>query len=109
VARSERFGGRGYRRLTTLMSTEVSVVDPTAHTISGSRGSGRGTVLAQAIPALTLRVRAEYVEMPGLRLTLLQAARLFGVPPHVAHAVLDDLVRASVLTCSDRGTYSLSR
>ena len=62
-----------------------------------------------SLPTLTLRVRAEYVEMPGLRLTVLQAARLFGVAPEVAHAVLDDLRRASVLTCSDRGTYSLIR
>ena len=61
------------------------------------------------IPALALRVRGEYEEMPGLRLTVAQAARLFGVAPDVAHAVLDDLHRASVPTCSDRGTYSLNR
>ena len=64
---------------------------------------------ADAIPVLALRVRAEYEEMPGLHLTVLQAARLFGVAPEVARAVLDDLRRASVLTCSDRGMYSLSR
>lgn len=47
--------------------------------------------------------------MPGLCLTVAQAARLFGVAPDVAHAVLDDLRRASVLTCSDRGIQSLRR
>jgi hypothetical protein len=75
----------------------------------GLEGSGRGPALAEIIPALALRVRAEYDEMPGLRLTVLQAARLFGVAPDVAHAVLERLRQASELTCSDRGTYSLSR
>jgi hypothetical protein len=56
---------------------------------------------------LAMRVRGEYVEMPGLRLTVPQAARLFGVASDVAHAVLEELRCASVLTCSDRGTYSL--
>ena len=64
---------------------------------------------AETIPALAVRVRGEYEEMPGLRLTVLQAARLFGVAPLVAHAVLNELCRASVLTYSNRGTYSLSR
>ena len=93
----------------TVMSAQVSAVELTALLEPGASGSSRGPVLAGTIPALTLRVRAEYVEMPGLRLTVLQAARLFGVAPEVAHAVLDDLRRASVLTCSDRGTYSLTR
>jgi len=57
--------------------------------------------------ALALRVRAEFGEMPGLRLTALQAARLFGVAADVAHEVLDELRDASVLTRSNRGTYSL--
>ncbi len=55
------------------------------------------------------RVRAEYGEMPGLRLTVPQAARLFGVAPDVAHAVLDHLRRASVLNRSERGTYALTQ
>ena len=47
--------------------------------------------------------------MPGLRLTVAQAARLFGVAPDVVRDVLDGLRRASVLTCSDRGTDTLNR
>lgn len=65
--------------------------------------------LAASIPALAARVRGEYEEMPGLRLTVAQAARLFGLAPAVARTVLDDLRRASVLNCSERGTYSLRR
>jgi len=33
---------------------------------------------------------------------------VFGVAPDVAHAVLDELCHASVLTCSNSGTYSLA-
>jgi hypothetical protein len=73
-----------------------------------SADSEHRAVLHENISALTVRVRAEYVEMPGLRLTVLQAARLFGVHPEVAHIVLDHLRSNSVLRCSNRGAYSLS-
>lgn len=58
---------------------------------------------------LAVRVRGEYWEMPGLRLTVRQAARLFSIAPDDARAVLDELRRASVLTCSAQGAYSLDR
>lgn len=45
--------------------------------------------------------------MPGLRLTVRQAARLFGVAPDVAVSVLDELRHASILTRSEDGAYSL--
>ena len=94
----------------TVKSVQVSAVELTALLEArGSGGSGRGPAPAEIISALALRVRGEYAEMPGLRLTVLQAARLFGVAPDVAHAVLDDLRRASVLTCSDQGGYSVNR
>jgi hypothetical protein len=47
--------------------------------------------------------------MPGLRVLCCRRRDCFGVAPDVAHAVLDDLRRASVLTYSDGWTYSLSR
>ena len=56
---------------------------------------------------LAARVRGEYGDMPGLRLTVRQAARLFGVPPDVANAVLHELRLASVLARSSDGTFSL--
>jgi len=62
--------------------------------------SGEGTT------ALALRVRGEFVEMPGLRLNAPQAARLFGVAPDVAYAVLDELRAAAVLTCSNLGAFA---
>jgi hypothetical protein len=57
---------------------------------------------------LALRVRGEFEEMPGLCLTAPQAAQLFGLAADVAHGVLEELCRASVLACSRRGTYSLA-
>src|SRR5262245_21451416 len=41
---------------------------------------------------LLKRIRAEYLEMPGLRLTLEQAQRLCGVERTLCKAVLDELV-----------------
>jgi hypothetical protein len=56
---------------------------------------------------LAVRVHGEYREMPGLRLTVRQAARLFGVAADVAEVVLHELRRASILACSDDGAFSL--
>lgn len=42
--------------------------------------------------AVSARIRSEYREMPGLRLTLPQAARFFGLEPASCARVLDRLV-----------------
>jgi hypothetical protein len=57
---------------------------------------------------LAVPVHGEYKAMPGLRLTVRQAARLFSVAPDVADAVLHELRRASILAHSDDGAFSLS-
>jgi hypothetical protein len=44
-----------------------------------------------------LRVRGEYVEMPGLRLTLAQAQRLWGLDAVACASVLRELVDAKFL------------
>ena len=52
--------------------------------------------------ALHTRIRGEYHEMPGLRLTLAQAARLFNLErQHCAH-VLDALVTDGALWTNGR-------
>lgn len=43
------------------------------------------------------RIRAEYVEMPGMRLTAAQVQRLSGVDISICAVVLEDLVRAQFL------------
>jgi hypothetical protein len=45
--------------------------------------------------------------MPGLRLTVRQAARLFSLTPDLADAVLHELRRASILACSNDGAFGL--
>ena len=48
------------------------------------RPLSRRAATVESMAALVLRVRGEFVEMPGLRLTAPQA-RLFGVAPDAAH------------------------
>lgn len=70
---------------------------------------GSSTLFAPARPVepvsevqLRERIRAEYVEMPGLNLTVAQASRLFGIEiPRCAH-VLDRLVEEGFLATRGR-------
>jgi hypothetical protein len=58
-----------------------------------------------SLQMIAARVRAEYREMPGLSLTLPQAARLLGVQPTICQTVLQALVLDGVLYHTPRGTY----
>jgi hypothetical protein len=49
------------------------------------------------------RVRAEFVEMPGLTLTVRQASRLFGLDDTLCRAVVDRLIGADFLRWSSAG------
>ena len=51
------------------------------------------------------RIRAEYLEMPGMRLTLAQVQRLCGGEAAVCTAVLESLVEAKFLRVAVDGTY----
>ena len=52
-------------------------------------------------------VLASYWEMPGLNLTIPEAARVFGVRLRTCEVVFEDLVVARVLQRSDQGRYTL--
>jgi hypothetical protein len=54
------------------------------------------------------RVRAEYLEMPGLRLTPKQMQRLCGIERTVCQMVLDSLVDEGFLCMKSDGHYALS-
>ncbi len=56
-------------------------------------------------PAIVARIRGEFLEMPGLRLTPTQAARLFGVEYVTACAVLQALAATRFLRRWDDGSY----
>lgn len=51
------------------------------------------------------RVRADYLEMPGLRVTIDQARRLWMLEPSQCRAVLDELVDARFLAISGGGIF----
>jgi hypothetical protein len=57
---------------------------------------------------LLTRIRGEFLEMPGLRLTLEQAQRLCGVAPALCKTVLDSLVDANFLCIRPDGAYARS-
>lgn len=51
------------------------------------------------------RIRGEYLEMPGLRLTRRQAQRLWGLDEQTCAQLLDSLTEAKFLHRKDDGTY----
>lgn len=52
------------------------------------------------------RVRAEFVEMPGMRLTTEQVQRLCGIEPALCTTVLAELVAAKFLLIMPDGKYA---
>jgi hypothetical protein len=54
---------------------------------------------------LTSVIVGAYREMPGLNLTLDQAARLFGLRDNTCRVVLDDLIKDGKLRRSIEGRY----
>jgi hypothetical protein len=63
---------------------------------------------AFTIPELVARLRAEYAEMPGMRLTLDQVVRLCGIEKSRCKDVLDALVEGRFLSLNADGMYSRS-
>jgi hypothetical protein len=59
----------------------------------------------RAFEQLVKRVKSEFIEMPGLRLTLEQGSRLWGLECDECHALLHSLVHRKFLTVTAAGTY----
>jgi len=57
-------------------------------------------------PHVLERIRAEYLEMPGMRLTIGQVQRLCGVGEAVCLLAMDTLVQSNFLCLNSNGTYS---
>ena len=55
------------------------------------------------------KVKGEYLNMPGLRLTPAQAQRLWGLDRESCHALLGALVDAKFLYKTRDGAFSLNR
>jgi hypothetical protein len=63
------------------------------------------TAVHPSIEDLLKRVRGEYLEMPGLRLTGAQASRLWGLDSTICQRLLDALRDAQFLTRTSDGRY----
>lgn len=61
-----------------------------------------------ALDELLPRVRGEYFEMPGLYLTVAQAARLWGLEAVVCEALLSRLVASGFLRQTAAGAFALA-
>ena len=59
----------------------------------------------QSITQWTDRVRAEYLEMPGLCLTRLQICRMWRLDASLCDAIVDALVKADFLSLRPNNTY----
>jgi hypothetical protein len=68
---------------------------------AGSSGTNRPD-----IDRLIDRVRSEFMEMPGLRLTAGQARRLWALDATTADAVLHELVGSGFLQATRDGAFS---
>jgi hypothetical protein len=64
--------------------------------------SSVNTFLDQRVVA---RLRAEYLEMPGMKLRIEQVQRFCGIEPPMCKLVLDALVKAQFLLLTSDGSY----
>ncbi len=62
----------------------------------------------QRLEGVLRRIQGEYIEMPGLRLTVVQAQRLWGLDRAMCDAVLGSLVDTRFLSRNADGTYARS-
>ena len=60
---------------------------------------------AQSPEPVLCRIRAEYWEMPGLKLTPGQAQRLLGLDPESCDMLLTTLVSTGFLACTGDGAF----
>jgi hypothetical protein len=67
---------------------------------------GRFVMSPTEVHAVENRVRNEFLEMPGLRLTAQQAARMWGLDAPVCRNVIASLVGASFLRWTPAGTVA---
>ena len=74
------------------------------HRVIAVKQPGRKSDAPQ-LESLVTRARSEYLEMPGLRVSVVQACRLWQVDASTCEMVLDQLVLEGFLCKSDSGFY----
>jgi DNA-binding transcriptional ArsR family regulator len=82
---------------------DVRFVPIAAHLPAAVPGERRDVA---ARDALACRIHSEFEEMPGLLLTVRQAARLFGLRPDIVSRILTRLMEARVLSQRRDGQFA---
>jgi len=80
----------------------------TGRTLTGAaqeRGTAMEAHRERELRDLVLRVESEYLEMPGLSLTPVQAQRILGLDQPTCRDVLAELIANGFLRRTQRGTY----
>lgn len=80
--------------------------DRVIHFCSGCRDSVCSEDDARLLEHLVQRVQAEFLEMPGLRLTVPQARRFWGLEEELCDAILSTLVEARFLRRTRDGAFA---
>jgi hypothetical protein len=95
-----------------MLTARPIMTAPEASRSSATRATARSQASrpddVRATPAIgeaLVRVEGEYREMPGLSLTLPQAARLWGMDRRTCELVLAKLIERRVLKRAWNGTY----
>jgi hypothetical protein len=57
-------------------------------------------------PAIIKRIKAEFLEMPGLELTSKQAQRLYNLDPATWEMIAEHLIAKKVLRRTSKGNYA---
>ena len=72
---------------------------------NGVERSVNGDFVMRTTQDVISRIRAEFLEMPGMRLTMQQAQRLCGIERTLCQTVLDSLVEEGFLCVKQDGSY----
>ena len=68
--------------------------------------TARRMAVMMASEDMLVRLRAEFLEMPGMRLTSEQVQRFCGIEPRLCQLLLDQLVKTQFLCLKSRGQYA---
>lgn len=88
------------------MGHEARIISCYASAVDNGDAMTPGELEAPAFRLLVDRVRCEFLEMPGLRLTIPQAARLWGLDLPSCEAVVDVLIRCEFLQRTASGAVA---
>jgi hypothetical protein len=94
---------RARRERPSALSERMAMSEPTMQLSKGSRRAEQ----VMRLNELVERLRGMFLEVPGTRLSVHQAARLAGVEPSICRHVLETLTASHFLKLGHDGTFML--